>query len=246
MSMSRGTGRDGFGPPGCRDIRHLLGVYVLGAIDPAERPVVDGHLAGCRACRDELAGLAPLPAMLSRVPAADVEQISRAPAAARGAPPPRQLLDSLLGRVAARRRSRLRRGVLGIAAAALVAAGGTAAAVELAQPASRPVAAAGAEVARAASSATGVRAVVDYAATPWDGITMRVQVSGLPSGTTCDFYVVGTDGRAYAGEWTVQGSYGDRAWYPAASPAPAGSVRGFQLTTTGGKLLVSIPAGHGR
>ncbi len=44
-----------------------LGVYVLGAIDPAERALVDAHLATCRDCRDELAGLAGLPALLARV-----------------------------------------------------------------------------------------------------------------------------------------------------------------------------------
>ncbi len=30
--------------PACRDVRQLLGVYVVGAIDPAERSVVDEHL----------------------------------------------------------------------------------------------------------------------------------------------------------------------------------------------------------
>ena len=32
------------GSADCRDIRHALGVYVLGAIDPAERSMVDAHL----------------------------------------------------------------------------------------------------------------------------------------------------------------------------------------------------------
>ena len=51
----------------CPEARISLGVYVLGAIDPAERALVDAHLATCRDCRDELAGLAGLPALLSRV-----------------------------------------------------------------------------------------------------------------------------------------------------------------------------------
>ena len=42
----------------CTDARLSLGVYVLGAIDPAERALVDAHLLTCRDCRDELAGLA--------------------------------------------------------------------------------------------------------------------------------------------------------------------------------------------
>jgi hypothetical protein len=52
---------------GCSEARLSLGVYVLGAIDPAERALVDGHLATCRDCRDELAGLAGLPELLARV-----------------------------------------------------------------------------------------------------------------------------------------------------------------------------------
>ncbi|HJZ07209.1 MAG TPA: zf-HC2 domain-containing protein, partial [Trebonia sp.] len=51
----------------CAEARLSLGVYVLGAIDPSERAQVDSHLAGCRDCRDELAGLAGIPALLSRV-----------------------------------------------------------------------------------------------------------------------------------------------------------------------------------
>jgi anti-sigma factor RsiW len=53
----------------CPEARISLGVYVLGAIDPAERAQVEGHLATCRDCRDELAGLAALPALLARVTA---------------------------------------------------------------------------------------------------------------------------------------------------------------------------------
>lgn len=51
----------------CGEARISLGVYVLGSIDPAERAMVDAHLATCRDCRDELAGLAGLPALLARV-----------------------------------------------------------------------------------------------------------------------------------------------------------------------------------
>ena len=49
----------------CTDARQSLGVYVLGAIEPAERALVDAHLLTCRDCRDELAGLAGLPALLA-------------------------------------------------------------------------------------------------------------------------------------------------------------------------------------
>jgi predicted anti-sigma-YlaC factor YlaD len=51
----------------CGEARISLGVYVLGSIDPAERSLVDAHLSTCQDCRDELAGLAGLPALLARV-----------------------------------------------------------------------------------------------------------------------------------------------------------------------------------
>ena len=59
----------------CRDIRQALGVYVLGAIDPAERTAVDNHLNTCPECREELAGLAGLPP-LRRVPIAEAERLA--------------------------------------------------------------------------------------------------------------------------------------------------------------------------
>ena len=52
----------------CAGIRPLLGVYLTGAIAPADRAVVVRHLAACADCRAELAGLAGLPALLRRPP----------------------------------------------------------------------------------------------------------------------------------------------------------------------------------
>ncbi len=225
------------GVGGCREFRHLLGVYVVGAIDPAERSVVDEHLTGCQACRDELAGLAGLPAMLSRVPTPDVERLGlESGALDEDPPPPGDLLNSLLRKVSLRRRSRLWRGAITVAAAAAIAAAGATAAVELAMPAPPAHTA----VASGANTRTGVAAVVDYAASPWGGTTMRVQVSGIRAGTTCQFWMVGPNGRTYAGTWTIQPDYGRQWWYSVASRAASGSVRSFQLTASG-KVLLTIP-----
>jgi len=223
--------------PACRDIRQLLGVYVVGAIDPAERALVDAHLAECQPCRDELAGLAGLPAMLSRVPAADVERLGflSLPEAMQ---PPDELLDSVLKKVSAKRKSRMWRSVASVAAAAVIAAGGATAVSQLTG--------AGTSAAEQASAKAGhVSAMVDYAPVRW-GTAMRIQVSGLKPGTVCQFWVVGKNGTSdYAGTWTVMGDYGrdygDKAWYPASSAVAASSVRGFQVTS-GGKVLLYIPA----
>jgi predicted lipoprotein with Yx(FWY)xxD motif len=52
----------------CAGIRPQLGVYLTGAINPADRVLVVRHLAACAECRAELAGLAGLPALLRRPP----------------------------------------------------------------------------------------------------------------------------------------------------------------------------------
>jgi hypothetical protein len=227
--------------PACRDMRQLLGVYVVGAIDPAERALVDEHLAECQSCRDELAGLAGLPAMLSRVPAADVEQLSppllQLPEAMQ---PQDELLNSLLQKVTTKRKSRMWRGVAAVAAAAVIAAGGATAVSQLTAPATG-----GAVAQHAWAQAGHVSALVDYAPVRW-GTAMRVKVSGIKPGTVCQFWVVGKNGTSeYAGAWMVAGNYGrgygERAWYPASSAVSANSVRGFQISS-GVKVLLYIPA----
>jgi hypothetical protein len=234
----------GISGPACREIRQLLGVYVVGAIDPTERAQVDEHLAECQSCRDELAGLAGLPAMLSRVPAADVERLSvlSLPEAME---PPDELLNSLIRTVSAKRKSRMWRSVAAAAAVAVIAAGGGATAVSQLTGSATSGAVAQQEWARATNPADHVSAVVAYAPVRW-GTAMRVQVSGIKPGTVCEFWVVGKDKNSeYAGAWTVAGNFGpgyrEKAWYPGSSVVSADSVRGFQITS-GGKLLLNIPA----
>jgi Putative zinc-finger len=226
----------GFSGPACKEIRQLLGVYVVGAIDPAERALVDEHLGQCQLCRDELAGLAGLPAMLSRVPAADVEWLDGAGAELPALQEPSdEMLASLLRKVSVKQRSRLRRSVLAVAAAAVIAAGGAGAATQLTRPQVTS------DTARAASP-NGVAAVVDYSPTGW-GTAMRVQVTGIPAGTKCQFWVVGKNGQAsYAGAWTVGSSlYGHKPWYSASSAVASGSVSSFRITSDGATIL-KIPA----
>ncbi|HET8950141.1 MAG TPA: zf-HC2 domain-containing protein, partial [Solirubrobacteraceae bacterium] len=56
----------------CEQVRHDLGGYVLGALEPSEEAAVREHLSSCSACAAEHARLAGLPALLSLAgPAAD-------------------------------------------------------------------------------------------------------------------------------------------------------------------------------
>ena len=113
----------------CTDARLSLGVYVLGAIDPAERALVDAHLVTCRDCRDELAGLAGLPALLARVNPDEISRICADDTVRAGTyagaddRPPGELIGTVLDLAEARRR-RTRWRFLAAAAAVVAIAGG--------------------------------------------------------------------------------------------------------------------------
>jgi hypothetical protein len=232
------TGATGMTGPDCRDMRQLLGVYVVGAIDPAERAQVDSHLTDCWACTEELGGMAGLPALLGRVPLADAEKLSEG---GYGLPdmdePPAELLHGLLGRVATRRRNRVWRSVLALAAAVAIAAGGTAGVLHALQP-NRP-ADTTQDVVRASSA--GVASQVHYSATPWGGSTMRIAVMGIQQGTLCQFWVANAAGKwSVAARWTMGPGYGEHLYW-VSSPVDAANVRGFKITSAGMTLL-NIPA----
>jgi hypothetical protein len=226
--------------PACREIRQLLGVYVVGAIDPAERSYVDAHLAECGACAEELGGLAGLPALLGRVPVAEIEQMTEG---GYGMPdmaePPAELLNSLLSRVSARRRGRRWRSALALAAAVAIAAGGTAAVESARQPAGQVSAVSSSEVVRG-SNAT-LTSEIRYSATPWGGSAMKVSIMGLNPGTNCQLWVRNAVGQwSKAGNWTTGPGYGLH-WYSESSSVNASHVHEFRITS-GGKILLDIPA----
>lgn len=223
--------------PACRDIRQLLGVYVVGAIDPADRATVDAHLAECHACCEELGGLAALPALLGRVPLADAERLSEG---GNGLPdmnePSAELLNAMLRRVAARRSRRRWRSILALAAAVVIAAGGTAVGFSVHDSHTHAVAE---DVVRATNA--NYTALVRYSATPWGGTAMKVAVTGIPSGTACQLWILNAAGQRFAaGSWTIGPGYGLH-WYSGSSPVAEPNVHGFQITSQGTTLL-SIPA----
>jgi hypothetical protein len=229
----------------CGEIRQALGVYLLGAISPADRSTAERHLARCAGCRAELAGLAALPGRLGSVPATDMTRMAgdERGGAGRGERPPGVPLQTLLDR-AVRMRRHLRWRRLAVAAAAVVLVGGGAVAGSrvLYSPATRPVVPAVPWAATVTGSdpQTGMSATVRYLMRPW-GLALAVHVSGISPGTRCELQVVDASGQDVpAGGWMVVA--GDaRAWYPASSSLPAADVRGF-LITTGGKDLVSVSA----
>jgi hypothetical protein len=229
----------------CTEARPSLGVYVLGAIDPAERGLVDAHLVTCRDCRDELAGLAGLPALLARV---NPDEISRICADDAVRPvtsddPPEELLGTVLGLAEARRR-RNRWRYLSVAAAVAAIAGGLFAGLSSATSTTitRTVAVgAGAgtwENANGANQATGATATVAYSQQLW-GNAFQVLVDHIPVGTTCELWVVHPDGtRTQVAAWTTARDEG-KVWYAGSMPSTDGSISNFEITA-GNKVLLTV------
>jgi anti-sigma factor RsiW len=220
----------------CSHIRHALGVYVVGAIDPAERSVVDAHLSHCLNCREELAGLAGLPALLGRVPLADAERLALGDEELEEAPA--ELLDALMGQVAARRRARRWRVIAAAAAAAIIAVGGGGLAGGILmshRPSTPPY------LVRGSDQVTHVTAAVYYSpAKP--GTRMQVQVTGIPNGTHCEFWVTTTTGRhLLVGGWTVN-DYKSGNWYNASTSVAMSQLRSVDVSGANGKILVTVAA----
>ncbi len=220
----------------CGDIRRALGVYVVGAIEPAERATVDAHLSHCSDCREELAGLAGLPALLGRVPKEDAERLLLGDQQLEEAPA--ELLDSLLQQVSARRRARRWRGVAAAAAAAIIAIGGGI----LVSHAHSTSASAEAYLAKGSDHATRVTAAVYYRAES-SGTEMQVEVTGIRAGTHCEFWLTTSGGQhLWVGDWTVTGADQGSAWYTVSSMTPLAGVKSFDISGPGGRMLVTIPA----
>ena len=143
MSQRLGGHVDGSGE--CAGIRVQLGIYVFGAITPADRAPVVRHLATCPNCRDELVGLAALPGLLLRPPAMAAayssEHLAAAPEQDPEQDPGPALVNRMLGTITQRRRRRRR--LTAIAATALTAAAAAGWATYLAVPAAPSPAAAG-------------------------------------------------------------------------------------------------------
>jgi Putative zinc-finger len=231
----------------CTDARPSLGVYVLGAIDPAERGLVDTHLLTCRDCRDELAGLAGLPALLARVNPDEISRI-RADDTVRTVTddrPPGELIGTVLDLAAARRR-RTRWRFVGAAAAVVAIAGGLFGGLSSMGTTQTETVAIPAtpgnghwEWVHGANGVTGATVAVGYSKQLW-GDAFQVLTDRIPIGTTCQLYVVHPDGsRSQVAAWTTARDEG-KVWYSGSMPSTAGSISSFQIMAND-QVLVTAP-----
>jgi Putative zinc-finger len=221
----------------CREIRQALGVYVLGAIDPAERAQVDAHLADCPRCREELASLAGLPAMLRKVPVVEAERLASPDAEPDPSMVPSDdMLKSLVARTTNVRRIHRWRGALAAAAAVIVALGGGAAIATAMQPSPSHVnehwhTALG-------GGATGIHLTVRYRPVA-SGTLIETNVTGVPPGAICQLQIVDGHGNvSHLGSWRY---WHGSAWYPASTALSDVEMHTFELTI-GGKVVASARA----
>ncbi len=173
---------------GCRQWRESLGVHALGMLEGRERAALEAHLEGCAECRDEASSLAAVAGLL---PLADPERLGPAPEPSPG----------LAGRISAgiaaerrtaRRRRRRRTGgglALGAAAAAVTVA---VAVLVLPGGGSEP-----SERVEFGSLPPGMQISAALDPRPF-GTQIRMQVSGVRSGTLCRVFLRRTDGTRVA------------------------------------------------
>ena len=219
--------------PSCDQTTLALGAYVIGALDPTERSAVDRHLEACPLCRDELADLAVLPGLLGRVDVDDV--VSAAP------PAPPELLDRLLRAASDERRTARRWRVLAAAAAVAVAFSAAAAiGVQVAKDDGGSSVPPNAAVFNVTDPVSHVTAKLTATPKAW-GTALRIQLTGVHEGETCSLIVVGPRGlREQAAKWKV--NYDGGVDVEGSTDFPASEVTAYEVVTTSGERLVSIPA----
>ena len=207
----------------CAAATQALGTYLVGALDPRERADVEAHLASCPGCRDELAGLAALPGLMSRLSTEEVL----------AGPPPVDdaMLERLLATVARDRRVARHRRWLAAAAAVVALIGGGVGSVAAYRAATGPHW-------HTVSAARGlVHMSVDMApATTGTSLTLRL--SGVPAEEHCRLVAVADNGdREIAGSW--EASYKGTAVIKGTTGISYAHLRWLVIETDGGQELVS-------
>jgi anti-sigma factor RsiW len=238
----------------CGERRIALGAYVLGALRPDESDEIEAHLAGCAGCREELAGLVGMPAVLGRLSREEAVAAGSAVGAGVGAgavPAPGlrvgsaadrrpTLVERTIAELRERRRRQRLRWRVGVAtgAAAVIALAAAVGVLVVTRPA--PTVSAVAAVARLSGvdHSTGVSASAELYAEAW-GTSIHLDVSGVIPGDQCELVAIGRDGsHQVAGTWKV--GYTGGVDIDGATGLSPGQLSSLQVVTTSGSELVAL------
>ncbi|MFF3069258.1 anti-sigma factor family protein [Kitasatospora sp. NPDC057936] len=239
------TDRPDPGPGGADHVD--AGAYVLGLLEPAERAAFEEHLAGCPQCAAQVAELGPVEPVLADY-AASAAALGLDPAGPAPGPDP-ALLDRLVAEVSAgRRRGRVRRLVLALAASAMVAAGPVVTAAVVSGSAT-PAVVAVAQQFSATDPQTGAQAVVGVDGVTW-GSRVSLQLSNVQGPLTCTLVAVSHGGeRQTVTTWNVpadgygEPDSGDTLHTGGGTALQPGQIDHFEVRVQGtGAVLVSVPA----
>ena len=92
-----------------KEVHELLGAYLLGGLDDADRLRFEEHLTQCGTCRRELSDLESLPGLLDALPVPDAVALAvpapRRPGADTSSPDPAPVPVPVLDELSARRRN---------------------------------------------------------------------------------------------------------------------------------------------
>ena len=201
-----------------------LGAYLVGSIDAHERAQVEAHLAECQRCRDELASLAALPGLMSRI---SLEE------AVTGPPPVDDaMLERLLASASAERSvARHRRGLAG-AAAAVVLVGTPLAGIAVYQAATAT------HWHTAVASAGRLHMRVEMAPAS-NGTALTLSLSGVNPEEHCELVAVSDTGATeVAGSWVA--TYSGTAVIHGTTAISYKHLKTLLIRTFAGKTLVTV------
>jgi anti-sigma factor RsiW len=220
-------------PDAHEELRFSLGAYVLGALTPAERDVIDAHLAECPACVTELDQLTSLPLFLDLVSGEEVALMG----ASAGAPDDRLVDRVVAAALAERRASRRKRWLVSVAAALVLIAGSSVAGVVLSPSGHAPVATAAVFDRTDPNTHAWARIAVQQKG--W-GASLQLTLAGVPAGQHCRLVAVGRDGTTdVAASWEV--TYKGTATLTGATSLQLSSTAAYDIVTVDGTRLVHVP-----
>jgi hypothetical protein len=225
-----------------------LGVLVLGALEPAERPAIEAHIAACSRCKAILAELAPLPGLMHRLDpfehgraassqSSSLQSSLEVAALPSSQPPPLPALPGELRerivQAAHQERVRRRRWAAGIAAAAVFVV------LSLAAAASSGLWDRPATVVSATDARTAVRA--DVRLMPDDtGSAVSLVLTGVTPAEHCRLVAIDAKGRRdVAAAWIA--TYEGRATVMGHTSFRLDQIIRLLVVTDTGATLVKVP-----